>query len=70
MWRATIMNMRAEKGSFRESFKHYERRESTKVLAPNRHFELVFKKGQWRITYVLTNQCSYFCFNNVSVASV
>lgn len=51
MWRATIMNMRAEKGSFRESFKHYERRESTKVLAPNRHFELVFKKGQWRITY-------------------
>ncbi|KAF8790136.1 hypothetical protein HNY73_005203 [Argiope bruennichi] len=51
MWRTSIMNMRAEKGSFRESFKHYERRESTKVLGPNRHFELVFKKGQWRIVY-------------------
>lgn len=45
------MNMRVEKGSFRESFKHYERRESTKVFGPNRHFELVYKKGQWRIIY-------------------
>ncbi|GFQ80196.1 hypothetical protein TNCT_431001 [Trichonephila clavata] len=56
MWRTSIMNMRAEKGSFRESFKHYERRESTKVLGPNRHFELVFKKGQWRIVYEMMGQ--------------
>nr|XP_015925621.1 sodium bicarbonate transporter-like protein 11 isoform X1 [Parasteatoda tepidariorum] len=51
MWRTSIVNMRVEKGSFRESFKHYERRESTKVLSPNRHFELIFKNGQWRIIY-------------------